>query len=470
VPDLHAAAALGRLLRALPYSAESIEDLLGEDGPSAGLSDVPLFERRLDDSPLSTAIRLLLLELPVSRSDALDALYDDGLGALLTLGLAVERDDRILPRGRIVPAEGLLLSFDGFTRGADDPEGWVASYTPTASWLAALTPRAHVRRALDIGTGSGAQALFATRHADHVIATDVNRRALDFTAINAAMNGIENLEVRLGSLFEPVEGETFDLITCNAPYVVSPEDRWQYRDAAGFEADQLSHTLVLETPRYLNDGGYACMLVSWLAESEEDPDERIDRWLDDNGCDAWVIGLSGADPLDHAAGWNEHLSGDPEAYGAAIDRWTQYFEGLGVGWITEGAVLLHKRPGEVHVIRTDSADEDELEFAGNQIERVFAGLELVSELDDPQDLLDEVFALADETMVRYTADEDGAVVVLEEGTWPELEIDDETADLLCELDGRATLAETFDRARVPRRRSTLETVQELLELGMLELD
>ena len=41
------------------------------------------------------------------------------------------------------------------------------------------------------------------------------------------------------------------------------------------------------------------MLVSWLAESEEDPDVRVDRWLQDNGCDAWVLGLSGADPLDH---------------------------------------------------------------------------------------------------------------------------------------------------------------------------
>ena len=88
---------------------------------------------------------------------------------------------------------------------------------------------------------------------------------------------------------------------------------------------------------------------------------HVDQWLQDNGCDAWVLGLSGADPLDHAAGWNEHLSVDAEAYGAALDKWTAYFEELGVGWITEGAVLLHKRPGRVHMIRTDPVDEDELE-------------------------------------------------------------------------------------------------------------
>jgi hypothetical protein len=50
-----------------------------------------------------------------------------------------------------------------------------------------------------------------------------------------------------------------------------------------------------------------------------------------------------------------------------------------------------------------------------------------------------------------------------------VEIDDETVDVLAELDGRATLAEAIDRARVPRRRSTLADLQELLELGILEL-
>jgi methylase of polypeptide subunit release factors len=360
------------------------------------------------------------------------------------------------------------MSFDGFAVGNDDPHGYVASYTPTASWLAALTPRRKFGRALDIGTGSGAQALLAARHSDQVIATDLNPRAVAFTTLNAALNGIDNLEVRLGSLFEPVAGETFDLITCNAPYVVSPEDQWQYRDAPGFEADQLSQAVVTEVPKHLNQDGFGCMLVSWLAESEEDPDVRVDRWLQDNGCDAWVLGLSGADPLDHAAGWNEHLSVDPEAYGAALDRWTTYLEELGVGWVTEGAVLVHKRPGEVHMIRTDPVEEDDLEYAGDQVERVFHALELVAGIDDPVALLGERFALVEDARIRQDAIDDGALVILEEGTWHEVEIDDETVEVLVELDGRATLAEAIDRARVPRRRSTLADVQELFELGILE--
>ena len=67
-----------------------------------------------------------------------------------------------------MPAEELLLAFDGFARGADDPVGFVAPYTPTASWLAALTPRRRAARALDVGTGNGIHALLAAAHSEHV--------------------------------------------------------------------------------------------------------------------------------------------------------------------------------------------------------------------------------------------------------------------------------------------------------------
>jgi methylase of polypeptide subunit release factors len=456
-------------LRALRYDEESIVGLLGDDGTAADLTDVAVYDRRLPETRLGNAIRLLLLQVSIDRDDVVAALGEDGLEALLTTQIAREDGSRIAARGRIVPAEGLLMSFDGFAVGNDDPHGYVASYTPTASWLAALTPRRRFGRALDIGTGSGAQALVASRHCDHVIATDLNPRAVAFTSLNAALNGIDNLEVRLGSLFEPVADDTFDLITCNAPYVVSPEDRWQYRDAAGFEADQLSQTVVTEAARHLNDDGFACMLVSWLAHSKDDPDARVEQWLEDNDCDAWVVSLSGADALDHAAGWNEHLADDPEDYGATLDRWTAYFQELGVAWISEGAVLLHKRPGTRHMIRTDWADEDDLEYGSDQIERVFKALRLLATVDDSRELLGERLALPEEARIEQTVGEEGATVVLEEGTWPELEVDDETADVLVELDGRITLAEAIDRARVPQRRSTLDDIQELLELGILEL-
>jgi methylase of polypeptide subunit release factors len=381
-----------------------------------------------------------------------------------------------------VPAEELLLAFDGFARGADDPVGFVAPYTPTASWLAALTPRRRATRALDVGTGNGIHALLAASHCEHVIATDVNHRALAFTAINAALNGIRNVETRLGSLFDPVAGEQFDLITCNAPYVVSPESRWQYRDG-GLPADELSQRVVEQAAAALADHGLASLLVSWVARSEEEPDERVVSWLASSGCDAWVIGLEGADPLAHAAGWNEHLAVDAQAYGAALDEWTAYFERLDVGWISEGAVLLHRRSGDTQTLRLDSADADELEFAGEQIERVFASQARLAGLAGDDALLGETVALARdvriERVVQPGAREAETVLALEAGTHPEFELDPDVAEVIGVLDGTLTLGRAIERIvrafdldkreAAELRRDTITETEELLALGIAEL-
>jgi methylase of polypeptide subunit release factors len=480
-PDLDAAATLGEALRSAGYSTETIEELLGEDGPSADLAESVVLERRLPGMPIATVISLFLLERPVAADDAVEALGGDGVRAVLSLGLATEEGRQLVPRSRVVPTEGLLLAFDGFSRGEDDPEGWVASFSPTAYWLAALTPRRRVERALDVGTGNGAHALLAAEHAGHVIATDVNPRALAFTQISAAMNGIDNVETRLGSLFEPVAGETFDLITCNAPYVVSPVRRWQYRDG-GLPGDQLSERLVRSAPAHLTDDGHASLLVSWLAESEDDPDVRLHEWLAGNRCDAWVLGLSSADPLDHAAGWNDHLADDPAAMGDALDEWGAYFEALDAGWITEGAVLMRRRAGARNIVRADGADEDELEFAGDQIERVFTALATVAE-SGAAAILDARLSLADEVRFEQELDRRGDVqeirILLNEGTCPELEIPLRTAELLIALDGSTTLARAIDRTArrfdlgkreaSELRHDALATVRELFELGFFEL-
>ncbi|HEV8460303.1 MAG TPA: methyltransferase [Gaiellaceae bacterium] len=468
-------------MRAVGYTTDAIEELLGEDGPSADLAESVVFERRLPRSPIATTVKLFLLQRPAPIADVTAALGAAGVDAMQRLGFVTREGDALVPRARVVPSEGIYLSFDGFSRGQDDPPGWVASFTPTAYWLASLTPRRHVERALDVGTGNGAHALLAASHADHVIATDVNARALAFTDISAAMNGIDNVETRLGSLFEPVAGETFDLITCNAPYVISPVSQWQYRDG-GFPGDELSERVVRETPHHLTDEGHASVLVSWLGESEEDPDERIDEWLEGNGCDAWVIGLSGADPLDHAAGWNDHFATDPTLMGAALDEWTAYFERLGAGWISEGAVLMRKRPGDNNIIRADTADEDELEFASDQIERVFAAFEFVAERGAGA-IRDAELTLADEVRFDQELDRRGDVretkIVLEEGTWPEHELSPDLADVLTSLDGATTVDRAVDRiARrydlekreiAELRQETIEVVRELFELGFLDL-
>jgi release factor glutamine methyltransferase len=74
-------------------------------------------------------------------------------------------------------------------------------------------------RALDLGTGSGVGAVFAARRGYRVVATDLNPAAARCARINALVHSLEDrIEARVGDLFDPVEGETFDLILFNPPY------------------------------------------------------------------------------------------------------------------------------------------------------------------------------------------------------------------------------------------------------------
>lgn len=75
-------------------------------------------------------------------------------------------------------------------------------------------------RVLDVGCGWGPVGVAAARAAPEgrVILVDVNRRAARLARLNLERNRVTNAEVRVGSLYAPVDGETFDLIVSNPPY------------------------------------------------------------------------------------------------------------------------------------------------------------------------------------------------------------------------------------------------------------
>lgn len=480
VADAVAAERLGTTLRRAGYSEDAIHRLLGEDAYSSERGDTPAEERRLPDTPLATVVRLLFLQLPVSAQEAEAALGRDGVEALEVTGLA-EAGDRVVPRTRILPIGKVLLASDGFSRDGDDPSDYVATYTPTARVLDSLTPRPRVDRALDVGAGSGIHALLAAQHARRVIATDVNPRAIAYTELNAALNGLRNIECRQGSLFDPVEGETFDLITCNAPYVVSPERRWAYRDSE-FSEDEVSERVILAAAEHLTEGGYAAMLVSWLALDENNPDERVIDWAEASRCDSWVLSTMSSDPLTHAAEWNSHLAG--EALGEALDEWSQYFDALGVRLVSEGAVILRKGSGGKPTARVDELDEEELDDAGDQILRAFESRAKLAGLGGDKDLLETRIGVASGLRLDRELEPAGGRAVdvegrveLTEGTKHAVDASADVQEVVASLDSRMSLSEvidtTADRLGLlddevgTLREEALEVTRELLELGAL---
>src|SRR5262245_566246 len=75
-------------------------------------------------------------------------------------------------------------------------------------------------RVLDLCTGTGAIAIKAAQMgASWVTAVDLNPYAAANAEANRARLGITNMDVREGSLFGPVAGMGFDVITINPPFV-----------------------------------------------------------------------------------------------------------------------------------------------------------------------------------------------------------------------------------------------------------
>ena len=111
----------------------------------------------------------------------------------------------------------------------------------TGAFLASLLDAnlvGHEDEILDMGTGSGVGAVFAAKYARRIVAVDINPAAVRCAGINALINGLEDrVDLRHGDLFAPVQGEKFDLILFNPPFVrgAPADDRdraWRSSDVA----------------------------------------------------------------------------------------------------------------------------------------------------------------------------------------------------------------------------------------------
>ncbi len=287
----------------------------------------------------------------LTRNDyraALSATEDhDPLNTLIRLFVCAQTEPESAVSAALAPlplaealAGGLVEWYgDGLRQGVDlEPYGdawWVLSDVPASArpgqplaadhvlgiggastTLVGATLRRPVGTALDLGTGSGVQALHLATHAQSVTATDVSPRSLRFAATTAALSG-QRWELLAGDLVAPVAGRRFDLVVSNPPFVVGPgTTTHSYRDS-GRVGDDLAVELATAAPGLLTEGGVLQYLANWVHVAGEDWSERVAGWFAGTGLDAWVIQREVADPMAYVNLW---LADASEERRPAADR------------------------------------------------------------------------------------------------------------------------------------------------------
>ena len=202
-------------------------------------------------------IKLFFLGRRLDKDDMClpESLYTD----LQYLGLIIDYGAEFDFGGYyIFPLHGLLLIADHRAKEK--------TIKPDIVWLDddsvffyKLLPSFQGCRVLDLGTGTGIQAIHAARNGGDVTAIEINPKAAEIARWNSYLNG-KKIRVLQGNLYEPLVREApelkFDYIISNPPYLPTADQKECYYCAdGGDDGLQVFKEILYGASRYLTSDG-----------------------------------------------------------------------------------------------------------------------------------------------------------------------------------------------------------------------
>ncbi|MEW6280647.1 MAG: methyltransferase, partial [Candidatus Eremiobacterota bacterium] len=296
---------------------------------------LPLLRQRLEERTLlDRLIDLFLLGGSLSDAEAVEV-FEPHLDLWKRARLVVEDcDGRVKSPVDLYPCTGGFFATDRSLAPQFDAHH-VYPLGGDSYCLARGVLRQPVDRVLDLCTGSGVQAVTAARFARRVVAVDRNARAVNFARFNCRLNGVGNVEVRLGDLYAPVRGERFDVVLANPPFVPSPRRDLGFRDGG----DEVLERIVAGLDTHLSEYGRA-QIVTLLVFDGPDYVAKLRGW----GAarfDVLVLADRSLDVEQYVLG---HLDGSQgfEEYSRSMLEWVGYYRSLGIQRLANGLVALRR--------------------------------------------------------------------------------------------------------------------------------
>jgi len=289
-PRLGTAESLARL-RALLHQWEFDEE---------GLAHAPG-----PDDPRGLLARLFLQRLPAPLELSRALLGDEGVTLLEELGLVAAEGGEVRAQWLLYPLRGLYIVSD--FPGADAPDDFVFPAISQQTWeFLSILLETPCESLLEIGTGSGAAALTASRYAKNVLAGDVSPRCLHFAEFNRRLNGIENVGVVESDVFSGVGEQTFDRIIAHPPYVPWTGRQDAYRHG-GPDGEAVLRRLIEGLSDRLRPGGRLYAATMGLDTGDAPLEERLREMLGErrDEFDILLVEREILTPLEFVLPWIE---------------------------------------------------------------------------------------------------------------------------------------------------------------------
>lgn len=465
------------------YTPEELRDKMAlTELPSRRMRTLPrMLDRTRERTARNTLARWFYIGIPVEAKTAAELLPAWVLEICLESGMLTREGETYVPAVRLTPLEKLLIASDRAldieTAKRSDLVLWP---NPSTRALFSFTVRKFSRATLDLGAGTGVQALLAAPHSQTVVATDLNARATEFAAFNARLNGFENIECLTGDSFAPVEGRTFDLIVANPPFFITPFSNYMYCNNT-LELDDFCRSLVRGASRFLSDGGYCQMLCEWVQVPGQTWQERLTEWFEGTGCDVWVLKGSSTEAFSYGTDrFRETIPYSPETDEAIYNQWMDFYRERKIEGVHGGVIAMRRRSGQ-NWVRLDDMPGNVGAAFGDFVLQAFTNYDfLESHTTDEQMLgvkpklspsvvLDQQFQQSDKGWEQKSLK-----LRLAEGIPFSLALEPLVAEFVSHCDGKRTLGELIQAlaSKVNAnseqvQRECLSVVRRLIERGFL---
>ncbi|MDR0182463.1 50S ribosomal protein L3 N(5)-glutamine methyltransferase [Lysobacter arvi] len=256
------------------FEQVSIIDLIRYGGSrfnEAGLTFGHSYDNALDEA---TQLVLHALHLPHDLSPVYGASRVTAAEQAKVLALFQRRIDERVPAAYLTGEAWFAgLSFKS-DRRALVPRSPIAELIPHGyePWLGGR----EVERVLDLCTGSGCIAIATAHYHPHwqVDGVDINDDALSLAQENKQRLHADNVTLRKSDLFNQLQGQVYDLIVTNPPYVTNDEtdalpQEYSHEPELGLRAGHdgldLALKILRDAPDHLTENG---LLICEVGEAE----------------------------------------------------------------------------------------------------------------------------------------------------------------------------------------------------------